>query len=252
MIKIKKDLTGQTFGRLTVICQAEDYISPAGQHYAQWLCECSCEEQNQCIVMGSCLTTGHTKSCGCLQREQAAEACHKRHKTNQYDLSGNYGIGKYSNCDETFIFSLSDFNIIKEYCWSKGAHGYPVTWNPETRTLMKMHELFGLYWYDHENRNRGDNRRENLRPSNIQSNSLNRSLYKNNKSGIIGVHFDSRKQKWIAQININKKRTSLGKFNNKKDAIVARLQAEKQYYKEFAPQKHLFEQYGILLEDKEE
>ena len=31
----------------------------------------------------------------------------------------------------------------------------------------------------------------------------------------------------------------------KKDAIIARLKAEKEHYGEFAPQRHLFAQYGI-------
>lgn len=37
-------------------------------------------------------------------------------------------------------------------------------------------------------------------------------------------------------------------FNEKKDAIIARLKAEKQYYGEFAPQKHLYQEYGITNE----
>lgn len=41
------------------------------------------------------------------------------------------------------------------------------------------------------------------------------------------------------------KQKSLGKFINKKDAIVARLKAEKEYFGEFAPQRRLFEEYGI-------
>ena len=39
MVKPRKDLTGMMFGRWTVIEQADDYINPAGRHYAKWLCE---------------------------------------------------------------------------------------------------------------------------------------------------------------------------------------------------------------------
>ena len=38
MVKVKEDLVGQIFGRLTVIEQAEDYISPQGKHCAQYRC----------------------------------------------------------------------------------------------------------------------------------------------------------------------------------------------------------------------
>lgn len=250
MIKVKKDLTGKTFGRLVVLRQADDYVSPQGRHYARWLCECSCEKHTQCVVVGSRLTTGQTKSCGCYARERAADFCAKtKHKINNYDLSGDYGIGFYSNCDETFLFSLSDFDTIKDYCWSKNAYNYPVAWNPATQTIMEMHELLGLYWYDHINRNRSDNRRENLRPSDIATNSFNKSVYKNNTSGIMGVHWDQNKEKWIAQINVDHRRTQIGSFDIKQDAIIARLRAEAKYYGEFAPQRDLFEQYGITTQN---
>ena len=61
-----KDLTGQTFERLTVIERAEDYISPNGERRVRWKCICSCENHNIVYVITSQLTSGHTKSCGCL------------------------------------------------------------------------------------------------------------------------------------------------------------------------------------------
>lgn len=53
------DLTGQKFGKLTVI-KKDGY---KGKRIA-WLCLCECEKE--IIVSGSNLVTGHTKSCGCL------------------------------------------------------------------------------------------------------------------------------------------------------------------------------------------
>lgn len=44
---------------------------------------------------------------------------------------------------------------------------------------------------------------------------------------------------------LNRKTIYLGVFNNKEDAIKARLQAENKYFGEFAPQRRLFSQYGI-------
>ena len=41
----------------------------------------------------------------------------------------------------------------------------------------------------------------------------------------------------------------LGYFNIKEDAIKTRLEAEAKYYGEFAPQRHLFEQYGITQQN---
>lgn len=45
MLTPKTDPTGQTFGELKVIRQANDYITPTGHHRTRWLCECSCGRQ---------------------------------------------------------------------------------------------------------------------------------------------------------------------------------------------------------------
>lgn len=70
-----KDLTGQKFGRLTVIERAEDYISPNGKKTPQWKCKCECG--NVKIVVGNILKRGLTQSCGCLQKEIAKNLCLK-------------------------------------------------------------------------------------------------------------------------------------------------------------------------------
>lgn len=43
--------------------------------------------------------------------------------------------------------------------------------------------------------------------------------------------------------------SELGSFDDKNNAIFARLQAEAKYYKDFAPQKHLFSKYNIIMEE---
>ena len=68
------DLTGKTFGRLTVIARAEN----KGKR-VQWKCHCECG--NICVVQGGNLKSGHAQSCGCLQKERVAEA-NKMHKTH--------------------------------------------------------------------------------------------------------------------------------------------------------------------------
>lgn len=56
-----EDLRGRVFGRLTVLEQAE---WKNGTSY--WRCRCECG--NETTVRYAYLITGHTKSCGCLQR----------------------------------------------------------------------------------------------------------------------------------------------------------------------------------------
>ena len=70
MIKVKEDLKGKKFGRLTVLCQAEDFVGLDGKRRSQWLCECNCDNKNQVIVQGSCLKNKKTQSCGCIRKEK--------------------------------------------------------------------------------------------------------------------------------------------------------------------------------------
>jgi hypothetical protein len=57
------DILGNKYGRLTVL--ARDGINHVGK--ALWLCQCDCG--NKKIVVGYDLRSGHTKSCGCLNKE---------------------------------------------------------------------------------------------------------------------------------------------------------------------------------------
>ena len=65
----KIDITGQKFARLLVIKESKPHISSGGNKYRAWLCECDCGKVTK--VKQSRITSGHTKSCGCLQKEKA-------------------------------------------------------------------------------------------------------------------------------------------------------------------------------------
>ena len=59
---------------------------------------------------------------------------------------------------------------------------------------------------------------------------INRGLFKKNKSGVAGVRWNNLTKRWLAQINVNKKLVYLGSFSNKDDAIKVRKDAEEKYY----------------------
>lgn len=67
----KINLIGQKFGRLTVIDQAEHYISPKGVKVIRWNCICDCG--NKTIVSTNQLRRGGTISCGCYHKEQESK-----------------------------------------------------------------------------------------------------------------------------------------------------------------------------------
>jgi hypothetical protein len=65
------DVTGQQFGRLTVINDLGIFIKEGTMvknHY--FLCRCNCERKTELIVSLGHLRSGHTRSCGCLHEEQ--------------------------------------------------------------------------------------------------------------------------------------------------------------------------------------
>lgn len=74
------DLSGKTFGRLTVLERADN----SAKGNARWKCQCECG--NETVVSGYDLRSGKTQSCGC-QRGISS------HKTHFEDLS-NMKFGK--------------------------------------------------------------------------------------------------------------------------------------------------------------
>jgi hypothetical protein len=85
-------------------------------------------------------------------------------------------------------------------------------------------------YVDHIDGNTLDNRRQNLRICTNAANLRNGKIRPNNNSGITGVWRDKSRNKWVAEIKVNYKKISLGRFDNIKDASKARKQAEKKYF----------------------
>ena len=85
------DLTGKVFKRLTVIRRVDNH----GQ-FVMWECECECGESK--TVRAYALTSGHTKSCGCLHKEVTREkkTTHGMHGTPAY-ISWNAMLGRCFN-----------------------------------------------------------------------------------------------------------------------------------------------------------
>lgn len=88
---------------------------------------------------------------------------------------------------------------------------------------------FPQHHTDHINGKRSDNRWSNLRAVTAMENHHNQKMKKNNKSGVNGVCWLRKIDKWQAQIRVNYKTIHLGTFENKEDAVTARKEAEKNY-----------------------
>jgi len=92
------DLIGQRFGRLTVVEKVPNKKSTQ----AKWRCVCDCG--GECEVISVDLRSGHTRSCGCLQREKIG------------NLNRTHGLRK------TKIFQI--YHSIKQRCYNSKSWAY--------------------------------------------------------------------------------------------------------------------------------
>lgn len=75
------DLTGKRFGRLTVIERVtKPEQGPRGGKSSGCFYRCICDCGNETIVGAHLLRSGHTGSCGCLQKDRVREANTKEDK----------------------------------------------------------------------------------------------------------------------------------------------------------------------------
>lgn len=83
---------------------------------------------------------------------------------------------------------------------------------------------------DHIDRDRMNNRLNNLRAVTRNENMHNQRMSKNNSSGYPGVCFHKQRNKYMANIGVNGKRTHLGLFPTAEQAFTAYMLAKIQYH----------------------
>lgn len=170
---------------------------------------------------------------------------------NEYYIEDDIVIGKSSNTDDEFFVDLCDFDKIKDISWSVRVNSVGMKelcgWSPKDKKTTRMHTFLGFANYDHIDRNELNNCRSNLRPATIQEQIWNRSKAKGTTSNVVGVSYDAKSGKWVAALSYNYKRVFRKRFDTEEEAILARLKVESEYIPlEFAPNRHLYEKYGIV------
>ncbi len=219
----------ERFGNLTTV----KIVGKAKGRQNIWECKCDCG--NTIRVISTSLTSQNTRSCGCLRKNVLRKKGLKNRKTNEYDLSGEFGIG-YTSKGEPFFFDLEDYDLIKDYNWRYNADKYVVSY-PYSK-LIRMHILIMKPEkgkdVDHKNHITYDNRKTNLRVCEHYENIISSKTYSNNTSGRKGVSYDKNRKKWMASITVNKKTIFLGRYDKFEDALAEREKAEQQYHKEFS------------------
>ncbi len=112
------------------------------------------------------------------------------------------------------------------------AEGYIVisvsgrSYQAQNLAWLYVHGVLPDCTVDHIDRNRSNNRINNLRLATRRQNAQNKSLSRRNTSGVKGVCFVSKRSVWSAEIYIDGQRTQLGYFKDFDEAVAARRSAE--------------------------
>lgn len=102
------DLTGQRFGRYTVICRSKDQISKNGSRSTMWKCRCDCG--NVKSVHARSLMAGQVVSCGCYKKE--------------HNRTRNMTHGATLNGKPTRLYKIWDG--MKARCYNPKKNYYPI------------------------------------------------------------------------------------------------------------------------------
>lgn len=81
---------------------------------------------------------------------------------------------------------------------------------------------------DHINHDRSDNRLDNLRQVTVSENARNRAKNTNSRTQEVGIWYNKRTHKYIAQIRLHGRKVFQKAFDDVNDAIIARKQRAKE------------------------
>lgn len=131
------------------------------------------------------------------------------------------------------IVDDADFEIVNQFTWyynKTSGYAQRASFKDGKRKTEYLHQVIAQkndskFDVDHINRNKLDNRRENLRIVSRSTNQYNSVTYKTNTSGVRGVSLIKSTGKWRAAITKDYKAFNLGHFDTKELAHAAYLSA---------------------------
>ncbi len=213
-----QDLTGQRFGKLTVLYPTE---KRADHGSVVWHTVCDCGREKD--VSARRLIRGEVRSCGCLSHPPLRDFVGKTF--GRLTVIRYAGVGRDLGMSKG---STEKYWVVRCTCGREKTVGQTELLNGETRSCGCLHnEKF----------------KESMKLIDGTSITLlenaNR-LRSSNTSGKTGVSYSTRDRKWAAYITFKGKRYHLGEFKDKEDAVRVREEAEQKrekfidwYYSEY-------------------
>lgn len=236
------DLIGKKFNRLKVVDRADDYIyiSKNGKikRSKKYKCICDCGNIVKSVSKHD-LTSGHTKSCGCLNRDNTILRNISNRLLNIYVEKDDYYIG-YTQKNEEFYINKEDYDLCSQYTWRLNPAGYVET-SVNSKRVFQHRLIMGIHgqnWVnnniDHINHIKHDNRRNNLRIVTSSQNNMNQSKRSDNTSGFTGITKREDCNRYEVHICKNGISYYLGLYETLEKAIKIRKDAEIKYHGEYA------------------
>jgi hypothetical protein len=199
------DLTGHTYGRLTVVSE----VLPRGRP-RKWNCICVCGTEKQ--IDGSAMRSGATTSCGCYNREVITShgdtgtrlfgiwqhMKRRCYNTNSHAYPNYGGIG-VTVCDEW----RNDFQAFKE--WSL-RNGYDQSLSIDRINCAMTYSPSTCRWTTQD----------------IQS--RNQRIKTNGTCEYVGVSYVAKNKTYQASTCVNNKRIYLGRYKTGEEAARVRDQ----------------------------
>ena len=233
----KLDLTNERYGRLLVIKEAEPYVGSKIGKRRRWECVCDCG--NVTVVNQDNLRRGNTKSCGCLSLEKLTKhdgtgtrlhniwrVMRNRVSENNRDHKKYYDKG-VKVCDE-----WQDFAEFRKWALDNGY--------TEDLTIDRIDA-------------NKDYQPDNCRWVTMSVQNYNKTLDNRNKTGIAGIRWLPKDNRWNVRIQDTRINKYLSKnFKSFEEAMVWRKDKEVEIHGETLEKYYDYEKINKCLDwDKE-
>lgn len=201
--------SGEVYGRLIVVLAQSSARTKQNERLALCMCQCGAET----YVLPYKLKSGHTKSCGCLQRDgiRKRQTKHGRYYEPEHMVWRN--MRKRCN-DPRYAQWYGGVRVCERWDISYENFLADVGCKPTPNASLDRINPSGHY-----------------EPSNVRwvpkhKQAHNMKVFCTNKTGVAGVSWSNTKQKWRAAIYVNNKQKHVGYFDDFDDAVKARKTAE--------------------------
>lgn len=220
-----QDLSGQRFGKLTVLHR--DLDAPPGR--SKWVCRCECGEIVS--VLRNHLVSGSTKACGGSCARTGTRSSCARKKVNFKDIAGQR-FGRLVALEATDEKEKSG----ESYIWKCQCDCGNICYTSGSRLRAGITRSCGCLVSEHGQeiikKALAESKKYQISDTDVRALLPDRTQ-SNNTSGKRGVFWDSSVKVWKATIEFRKHRYYLGSSRDFETAVQYREEAEKRIHGEF-------------------